>query len=687
MRSVFKLSYRVNSGSALVLLVMIFVTVSMVGGQTRRPLTPEDIASLNRASDAQVSYDGRRVVYVLTRWDRERDRYNSDLWMVTEARENQQLTSHERRDDHPRWSADGSRIAFLSERGADGRAGAQIYLLGTRMGGEVVQLTRHPRPIERFEWSFDGRYIAFLAPAPRADPRPETKDLPHRAPIVVEGDDDPNQPSPNQLWIVEVATGKIEPLTTGKSHLVSFGWSSDLAEVVYAARPSSRLIDGPETELYRLTVGRRDASGTIRFSRQETATATRLTQGNGAELEPRFSPDGQWISYLAKGDGDPLVGPDRLHILPSGGGSPVIVAPGFEGYVRGYRWVYDNERIIVSAGVGVNQQLYSISRRARTAQALTRTDGVNSGFSITPDGQTIAFIHENPRVPTEVALLSARIMVPIFLTELNPVARELALGLVETVRWNSKDGTSIEGLIVYPVGFETGRRYPLITSLHGGPEGACTKGFEANWSTFPQIYAARGYAVFLPNFRGSSNYGAKFAQSNARLAGRIDVEDVLSGIDHLIKTGIADGTRLGVVGWSYGGYLSGLLIGQTNRFRVAAWGAGLANAESYWGTADILAQRERLHGGTPWEAAKLYEAMSPLRYFNKVRTPALIFHGEKDQRVPLGQSQESFRRLRRLGVNVQMIIYPEQGHALEVPSYQIDKIRRELEWIEQHLMN
>ncbi|MFM8395630.1 MAG: TolB family protein, partial [Acidobacteriota bacterium] len=200
------------------LLLVVLTGGVIANGQTKRPLTPEDIAGLNRASDAQVSYDGRRVVYVLTRWDRERDRYNSDLWMVTEVRENLQLTSGEKRDDHPRWSADGSRIAFLSERGAE--AGAQIYLLSTRMGGEVVQLTRHPRPVERFEWSADGRYIAFLAAAPR----PETHALPHRAPIVVDGDDDPHQ-----LWVVEVATGKIEQLTTGKSHLVSFGCSPDLA--------------------------------------------------------------------------------------------------------------------------------------------------------------------------------------------------------------------------------------------------------------------------------------------------------------------------------------------------------------------------------------------------------------------------------------------------------------------------
>jgi dipeptidyl aminopeptidase/acylaminoacyl peptidase len=276
-------------------------------------------------------------------------------------------------------------------------------------------------------------------------------------------------------------------------------------------------------------------------------------------------------------------------------------------------------------------------------------------------------------------------MIPILLTRLNPQIESLTLGQLDAVKWMSNDGTEVEGLLVYPVGYQTGARYPLLTYIHGGPEGAYTLGFNASWSAFPQVYAGAGYAVFMPNFRGSSNYGAQFAQSNARLVGKVDYEDILSGVDHLIKLGLADENRLAVAGWSYGGYMSAWIIGHTDRFKCAAYGAGLSNAVSYWGTADIVEQRERLHGGTPWEAHKMFDEQSPLNYLTKVKTPALIFHGEKDERVPLGQSLETYRTLKRLGVTTQLVIYPDQGHGLLTPSYQLDKMRREFAWIEKYL--
>lgn len=635
-------------------------------GQSKRPMTPEEIVALNRASDVQLASDARRIVFVLTGWDREKDRFNADLWMTSDARETVRLTTHEKRDDHPRWSPDGRRIAFLSERG-DADAGAQIYLLNSLVGGEPQQLTRHPVPVQRFEWSPDGRFIAFLAAAPV--PKPKTK-----PPVVIDEED-----RPHQLWIVETATGQIKQLTTGKRHIVAFNWAPDGSRIVLTARATSRLLDSPTTEVYVISAKLEDAPA-------DTASARQITTGNGAEAEPRFSPNGLWISYLAKADGDPQTGPDRIHLVPAnGGGAPLVLPRNFDGYIRGYQWVFDSQRIVFNAGLGVNEQIHAVNVGDRTAQALTRSDGVNPSFSISPDGMTIAFVHENPRIPSEIGYLSARIMVPVFLTTLNPQSESLALGQVEAIRWRSNDGTEVEGLLVYPVGYETGRRYPLVTYLHGGPEGAYTKGYQASWSAFPQVYAGRGFAVFMPNFRGSSNYGARFAQANAKLAGKVDAEDVISGIDYLIKQGIADEAKLGVAGWSYGGYLSAWLIGQTTRFRCAAYGAGLSNAVSYWGTADIVAQRERLHGGTPWEAKKLYEEQSPLTYFPRVKTPTLIFHGEKDERVPLSQSQESYRSLRRLGVDVQMVVYPDQGHGLLVPSYQIDKMKRELGWMEKYL--
>ena len=650
-------------------ILSVVLVLSLLGAaapaQTKRPMTPEDVVSLNRASDVQLSPDARRVAFVASSWDRENDRFNSDIWLVDEMRQVVRLTSHPKRDDSPRWSPEARRMAFLSERGADADAGAQIFLLNP-MGGEPVPLTSHKAPIQSFEWSPDGRSIAFVAEEPRE--KPKTK-----PPVIVDEDH-----RFAQLWVVDVASREVKPLTKGSRHITAFNWSPDGSRIVFTARATPKLMDSDTTEVFV-------TPASLQSAPYDTAQSKPITKGGGAENQPRFSPDGRWISYLAHADGDVNVGPERLHIVAVTGGEPSVLAKDFDGYISSYRWVFDSRRVIFLAGLGVNANLYTINIGDPTPMLMTRNEGVTTGFSMTVDGTNITYIHESPRMPTEVALLNARNMIPILLTRLNPQIEALTLGQVEAVKWNSNDGTEIEGLLIFPVGYQTGRRYPLLTYIHGGPEGAYTKGFNATWSAFPQVYAGAGYAVFMPNFRGSSNYGAKFAQSNAKLAGKVDYEDILSGVDHLIKLGVADENRLAVAGWSYGGYMSAWIIGHTNRFKCAAYGAGLSNAVSYWGTADIIHQRERLHGGTPWDARKMFDEQSPLTFLTNVKTPALIFHGEKDERVPLGQSQEAYRTLRRLGVKTQLVIYPDQGHGLVVPSYQLDKARREFEWIEKYL--
>lgn len=628
-------------------------------------MTPEDVVALNRASDAQISPDARRVAFVVNSWDRENDRFNSDVWLVDEMRQVVRLTSHPKRDDSPRWSPDARRLAFLSERGSDATPNAQIYLLNP-MGGEPVPLTSHKTSIQSFEWSPDGRSIAFIAEEPRE--KPKTK-----PPVVVDEDH-----RFAQLWVIDVASQQIRQLTRGSRHITAFNWSPDGSQIVFTARATPKLMDNHTTEVFV-------TPAVLQNAPYDTAQSRQITKGGGAENQPRFSPDGRWISYLAHADGDATVGPERIHIVAVAGGEPRVLAKNFDGYISSYRWVFDSQRVIFLAAMGVNAHLYTMNIGDAAPTVMTRNDGVTTGFSMTVDGMNIAYVHESPRMPTEVALLNARNMIPILLTRLNPQIESSTLGQVEPIKWNSNDGTEVEGLLVYPVGYQTGKRYPLLTYIHGGPEGAYTKTFNATWSAFPQVYAGAGYAVFMPNFRGSSNYGAKFAQSNAKLVGKVDYEDILSGVDHLIKTGIADGNRLAIAGWSYGGYMSGWIIGHTNRFKCAAYGAGLSNAVSYWGTADIVHQRERLHGGVPWEARRMFEEQSPLNYLTNVKTPALIFHGEKDERVPLGQSLETYRTLKRLGVTTQLVVYPDQGHGLGVPSYQLDKMRREFEWVEKYL--
>ncbi len=647
-----------------------FVQILLVvaaSAQAKRPMTPEDVVSLNRASDAQVSPDARRVAFVVTSWDRENDRFNSDIWLVDELRQGQliRLTSHPKRDDSPRWSPDARRLAFLSERGADPEAGAQIFLINP-LGGEPVQLTAHGAPIQSFEWSPEGRFIVFVAEEARE--RPKT-----RPPVVVDEDH-----RFAQLWVVDVATREITRLTKGPRHVTAFNWSPDGSRIVFTARETPKLMDNGSTEVFVTPASLQNAPyGPDRWRQ--------ITKGGGVENQPRFSPDGHWVSYLARADGDGDAGPERIHVVAATGGEPRTLAPDFDGYISSYRWVFDSQRLIFLAALGLSANLYTMRVDDPAPTLMTRNEGVTTGFSMTIDGMNIAYVHESPRMPPEIALLNARNMIPILLTRLNPQVESLTLGQVEAVKWTSNDGTEIEGLLVYPVGYQTGARYPLLTYIHGGPEGAYTKGFNANWSAFPQVYAGAGYAVFMPNFRGSSNYGAKFARSNAKLVGKVDYEDIMSGVDYLIKLGIADENRLAVAGWSYGGYMSAWIISHTDRFKCAAYGAGLSNAVSYWGTADIVHQRERLHGGTPWEARKAFDEQSPLNYLTNVKTPALIFHGEKDERVPLGQSLETYRTLKRLGVTTRLVIYPDQGHALITPSYQLDKMRREFAWVEKYL--
>ncbi|NOT60375.1 MAG: S9 family peptidase [Acidobacteria bacterium] len=655
------------------LLVLSFACVLFA---QQRLMTPNDVIALKRITDVQLANDSRRTVFVATAYDEKADRYNSDLWtaLADMGGTMQRLTYNAGRDDHPRWSPTGQRLAFLSERGE--MAGAQIYALNLQ-GGEAQQLTNHLTAVQSFEWSPDGRFIAFIAAEPTIKPKEKTK-----PPIVYQ-----EEARPAQLWLLDVESQQIKPLTKGTHHVTGLAWSFDRSKLAVTARQTPYLESTETTEVFLLPF----------LSESEPvdlAAARQLTRNTVAESQPRFSPDGRWLAWLARAEGS-RVGPDRIHLFPVnavGAGSesaPVtMLNKDFTGYIRSYRWLFNNAELLFNAATGVNEHIYKTdlsNSSGRAPQQLTRGEGVVGAFTANFDGTQLVYAFEHTRMGQELAGLNARTLLPMQLTHFNPQVETIALGQVETIRWKSGDKTEIEGLLIYPVGYDSSRRYPLMTYIHGGPEGAYANNLHASWSAPIQVLAGAGYAVFLPNFRGSSNYGAAFAEANALKAGQIDADDVMTGIDHLIQRGLADADRLAIGGWSYGGYLSGWLTGHTNRFKCAVYGAGLSNAVSYWGTADITSQRERLHGGTPWTARQMYEAQSPLTFLPQAKTPTLIFHGEKDERVPLGQSQESYRALKRANVPVQLIVYPDQGHGLLTPSYQLDKMTRELAWLKKYL--
>lgn len=643
----------------LPIVLLVAVVLSPAQQQGPRPMTADDVVNLLLPTDPQISPDGRRVAFVVRRHDEEADAFNLDLYVTAAPGGGAtRLTYHPKQDDHPRWSPDGEWIAFLSDR--TGRK--QIYLLPLS-GGEARQLTYHGTTVNSFQWSPDGDAIFFLAPVPEDDEDKSGVD----EPVVVD-----DEYAYAHLWRVDVATGEASQVSRGAFHITEAAISPDGTRLALIVRESPKIADVMTQELYVLPA----AGGTLQ----------RLTSNGYAESSPRWRPDGRQLAYLSESDGNPAAGPQRIHIrVPSGSGEPRVLAPDFDGYIRDYVWSPDGRSLLFHADHRVNRHVYRIAATGGTPTSLSQGDGLHGPFTVDRAGKAMAYLYEDPTSPPDVWWKSAIDAEGRRLTRLNPASAEWLLGRVETVRWRSFDGMEIEGLLVYPTDYEPGRAYPAIVEVHGGPEGAFTRGLLARYSTFPHIYAATGYVTLMPNFRGSSNYGADFAQANKGDVGGGDYQDVMSGMDYLVERGLADPDRLAIKGWSYGGYMSAWAIGHTDRFKVAVYGAGLSNAVSYYGTADIQFSRENLHGGTPYTSQDRWMEMSPLTYVQNVTTPTLIFHGEKDERVPLTQSYEFYLGLKKRGVPAKLVIYPGQPHGLQVPSYQVDKMTRELEWMERYL--
>ena len=276
---------------------------------------------------------------------------------------------------------------------------------------------------------------------------------------------------------------------------------------------------------------------------------------------------------------------------------------------------------------------------------------------------------------------------PRKLTDVNPQLRDVALGETEVVSWKSSDGTPVEGILLKPVGYQAGMKYPLLVEAHGGPTGASNAGFKANWGSPGQVWAGQGWAVLYPNPRGSTGYGEKFTRANIMDWGGGDYRDIMSGVDDMVKRGIADSTKLAFEGWSYGGYMTAWVVSQTSRFKAARMGAGLSDLQSMYGTTDIPGYIGTFFSGVPTaKTLDFYRARSAITFVDQVTTPLLILHGGSDERVPTGQAMEYFRALKDRGKTVQLVFYPREGHGFSEYYHQLDKMGREMDWIAKYTL-
>jgi dipeptidyl aminopeptidase/acylaminoacyl peptidase len=640
-------------------------------GQGKRAFTIDDIMKLKTVLGTQISPDGSSVLYVVNEPNLKESAGNTDIWMVPYAGGAVvKLTNSPSRDDTPRWSPDSSRIAFISDR--DGRP--QVWLINPH-GGEAAKLSDVKTGVASFEWSPDGRKIALLVPEGPSDD--ESKKIKERDDVRVVDRDY----KWTHIHVIDVETKQGKQVTSGNYAVNDFDWSPDSKRIAFSFQPTPKIGDRYNTDISIVSA--------------DGGPATRLIERKGEDGSPKWSPDGSEIAFTSS-DGD--VGATAqtfLCVVPADGGTPRNISRSYDGEVQSFDWAADGKTIYFVAGQRVTEQLFAISVKSGETRQVTSGQKVFGAFSFSKDSGRMAFLCQTPTMPAEVHVSSVSRFEQVKLTRTNPQLEELAIGETEVIHWKSSDGKDMEGLLIKPVGFEAGRKYPLLTYVHGGPSGAFMLSFTPQLGAAPipmqaepypvQVMASQGYAILCPNPRGSNGYGEKFKMANFKDWGHGDYNDIMSGIDYLIKQGIADQDKLGIMGWSYGGYMTSWVISQTNRFKAASVGAGITNVHSFYGQTDIPETLAAYFGGKPWSDIETYKKSSAMFYATNVKTPTLIQHGEKDDRVPIPQAQELYIMLRETGVPVEFAVYPRQGHLIMEPKLQLDMLTRNLNWFNRWL--
>ncbi len=629
------------------IVIILFLILFPIAGMAQ--LTPEQVLNIRQISDLRFSPDGRFVAFTVTEPPKGNER-NRDLWLLEVAsRKLRQLTFSPKSESAPRWSPDGRQLAFLSDR--DGPS--QIYLLPID-GGEALRLTEGKNAIQSFDWSPDGNQIAYLAPEPKSEAE-EKKEKDKDDARVIDRDT-----KRTCLWVIALDSKKTRQLTTNSWRVTDARWLPQGDRILASAT------DHPENE----EPG--DRITTIAVSDGRTAE---VAAPRGPFSQPAVSPDGQTVSYLGVRLDGPS--PHDLYLQPLAGGPARNLTGGkLDRPIGPYTWLKDGS-LLATVNSGFKSVLYRISQDG-SAQPLTGWQVNPSAFSIAESG-AIAFVGQNATEVQELWLWSGQGS-PQKVSSFQEGWSAIPLLKPEVFSYRSFDGTEIEASLLKPAGSKEGSRVPLIVLVHGGPTGRWSDSFDS-WG---QLLAARGYAIFSPNIRGSAGYGHRFIESNRGDWGGGDFKDIQAGVDDLIQRGIADPARLGIGGWSYGGYMSAWAITQTDRFKAAIAGAGLSDLASEFGTEAGHAYDEWFFG-TPYEKPDGFIKCSPITHIKNAKTPTLILQGEADTTDPIGQSQQLYRGLKHYRVESEFVVYPREGHGIREEKHMLDMYRRIIDWFEKHI--
>ena len=634
-----------------------------------------DIATLPRVVDPQLSPDGKTVVYMLSEPDWNAGRAIYHLWRQdTLGGAPVQLTTGAAGDTpgSTRWSPDGTSVVFV-------RAGQLMQLTPGGPSRDARAVTAHATPVSSPAWSIDGNRVYFIAAdAPTADDRERER----RRDDIYALDENLR---PRQLWSVSVASGAETAVTSGPSSVLSFRLSRDGSLIVVERGPTPLEDDKHRAELWVM-----DAGG---------GNAREVTHNDIEEVQPEVSPDNTRILFLAETNEklEPYYN-SNVFVMPAAGGTPKPVLPDFQYAIDQAAWSPDGSSILAVANMGVHSEIIEIDPSMRQWKPLTNGDHyIPPTWSVVAQAGQMVFQFDEPARFGDVwtlaipATRTATAAAPVRVTgAFDALERTFVLPRQEKVAWKSADGTTIEGVLFYPTDYVAGRRYPLVVQMHGGPGDSDKFGAGAGLllNYFP-VLTGHGYAVLRPNYRGSTGYGNAFLRDIIGAYFRNMHLDVMTGVDALVKRGLADPDRLVAMGWSAGGHLTNKLVTTTTRFKAASAGAGMANWTSMYAQTDTRTDRTVWFGGTPWQKnapIATFWNHSPVKDAANVKTPTLFFVGENDVRVPLSQSIEMYRALRSHGVPTHLYVAPREGHQWQELRHQIFKANTELAWFARYAL-
>jgi dipeptidyl aminopeptidase/acylaminoacyl peptidase len=614
----------------------------------------EQAIALRPVSDLQFSPDGRRLAFTVSRAPKDSTR-EQEIWMLDVLSRKTWRFAHGRKSSRsPNWSFDGTQLAFVSDR----EERAQIYVMPID-GGEAESLTSGKNAVVSLAWSPKGDSIAFLAAEPKTDAE-ENREKDKDDARVVDTDD-----KPVHLWVIELASKKVRQVTSGKRQVVEVKWVPHGDRIIVFAS------EHPEPLVWRSRIL---AVATSDWSTKELAVL------KGPVTDLQTSPDGTHLSYRgARGDGP---SPHDLFILSLNDGTTRnLTEKQLDFPIEGYSW-RRSDQILAVLGHGFGSRMVLVGLDGKT-EPIDKVEVNPVGRAVSSRSGDLSFVGQTATQPPEVWLLPAggpaeRV------SKINDNLRKASLVQPEIYHYESFDKTKIEAALYRLAGQSKNSSMPLVVLIHGGPTGRWSDGFDfLGWT---QLLASRGFAVFCPNIRGSTGYGWSFVVKNRADWGGDDYKDVMAGVDDLIARGIADPNRLGIAGWSYGGYMSAWAITQTRRFKAAVVGAGMSDLASEFGTESLgSAQYDHWFYGVPYERPEGFAKSSPLTHLKNVKTPTLILHPENDQIDPIGQAHQLHRGLKHFGVECELIVYPREGHGPQEEKHLLDINRRLVNWFEAHL--